>query len=69
MMDKQVYTIGQAASLSGFSRATIRRYERRGWIRPDRGWNGYRLFSAAQIHWLQAVRLGDVDPRSINENN
>ena len=44
--------IGTAADRSGLPAKTIRYYEDIGLIRPDRGANGYRAFSEADLHRL-----------------
>jgi MerR family copper efflux transcriptional regulator len=44
--------IGDVAALSGLPPKTIRYYEDIGLIRPERGANGYRAFSEADLHRL-----------------
>lgn len=56
-----MYTVGQAAALSGVSKATLRAWERRyGFIRPSRTEGGYRLYDASQVALLRemAARVG-----------
>lgn len=49
--------IGEAAKHSGLPSKTIRYYEDSGLIRPaNRGRNGYRAYSAADVHKLKFVR-------------
>ena len=52
------YRIGDAARLSGVAASNIRYYEREGLVRPTlRGENGYRLYSAQDVHALRLIRL------------
>lgn len=44
--------IGEAAAASGLPAKTIRYYEEIGLIRPARDGNGYRAFSARDVHRL-----------------
>jgi MerR family copper efflux transcriptional regulator len=48
--------VGQAASRSGLPAKTIRFYEEIGLIAPDRAANGYRDYSADDIHRLSFLR-------------
>lgn len=48
--------IGNLAQLHGVSRDTLRFYERRGLIRPDRGVNGYRDYSEQTSYALTYIR-------------
>ncbi|MBF9032813.1 Cu(I)-responsive transcriptional regulator [Rhodobacterales bacterium HKCCE2091] len=48
--------IGDVARRSGLPAKTIRYYEEIGLIRPDRGGNGYRDFSDADMHKLIFVQ-------------
>lgn len=45
-------TIGEVAEASGLPAKTIRYYEDIGLVRPSRGANGYRSFSAQDVHKL-----------------
>ena len=47
--------IGEVAARSGLPAKTIRYYEEIGLIRPRRDVNGYRAFSAADLHRLTFV--------------
>lgn len=49
--------IKQAETLSGVSCQNIRFYERQGLLSPDRGENGYRIYSDADIRTLKLIRL------------
>ncbi len=48
--------VGLAAKCSGLPAKTIRYYEEIGLIRPDRAANGYRDYSADDIHRLAFLR-------------
>lgn len=48
--------IGTAAGRSGLPAKTIRYYEEIGLIRPARAGNGYRDYSAADVHRLRFVQ-------------
>lgn len=54
--------IGELARVSGVSRDTLRFYEKRGLIRPQRGANGYRSYpeqTAVIVNYIRmAQRLG-----------
>ncbi len=45
--------IGIASEKSGLPAKTIRYYEEVGLVRPERGQNGYRTYSQAQVHKLR----------------
>lgn len=62
---KELVKIKRASQDAGLSSDTLRRYERHGWIRPQRDWTGARLYSAAQINLLIRIRRGEIDPRTI----
>ena len=49
-------TVGEAGRRSGLPAKTIRYYEEIGLIRPDRAANGYRDYSAEDIHRLAFLR-------------
>lgn len=48
--------VGQAAERSGLPAKTIRFYEEIGLVAPDRASNGYRHYSADDIHRLSFLR-------------
>jgi MerR family transcriptional regulator, copper efflux regulator len=48
--------IGTAAEKSGLPPKTIRYYEDIGLLRPDRGGNGYRDYSMADVHRLRFLQ-------------
>jgi MerR family transcriptional regulator, light-induced transcriptional regulator len=51
-----VYTVSQAAALSGVSKSTLRAWERRyGIIHPTRTDGGYRLYDASQVALLREM--------------
>src|ERR1041384_7205045 len=52
-------TLGAAAAATGLSRDTIRRYERRGFIRPKRNVLNFRLFDGDTIQRLQRIAAGE----------
>ncbi|MGJ6980419.1 MerR family transcriptional regulator [Aestuariimicrobium soli] len=57
-----MYTVSQAAALSGVATSTLRAWERRyGIIQPTRSEGGYRLYDANQIEILRemAARVGE----------
>jgi Cu(I)-responsive transcriptional regulator len=51
----EAMNIGRAAAASGLPAKTIRYYEDIGLIRPDRSQNGYRSYSAEDVHKLTFV--------------
>lgn len=56
------YAIGEFSSITGISIYTLRYYEKEDLIIPQRRENGRRLYSDADITWLQFVkRLKDTD--------
>ena len=57
LSDKKAYTIGEMARLYGLSTDSLRYYEKKGIIKPIRGKNGYRLYSARDI-WRMNVISG-----------
>ena len=60
--------IGEAASASGVSAATIRFYERQGLLTPQaRADNDYRLYSPADLHRLRLIRVCRSMDMSLNE--
>lgn len=65
----ELVKIKRASIKAGLSPDTLRRYERLGWIRPQRDWAGARLYSATQIKLLIQIRRGEVDPRTMAELN
>jgi DNA-binding transcriptional MerR regulator len=57
LAETAVYTVGQAAKLSGVSAANIRFYEAEGLVAArSHGDNGYRLFGEAEVHTLKFIR-------------
>ena len=50
------YTIAQVAKVLDVSTAMLRKWERLGIVRPERGSNGYRTFSPAEVHRLKEVQ-------------
>jgi len=48
--------IGTAAARSGLPPKTIRYYEEIGLLKPDRGENGYRDYSATDVHRLRFLQ-------------
>lgn len=51
-------SIGEAARLVGVSRATLRAWERRGLVQPDRSSAGYRRYTLAEVERLTRLRHG-----------
>jgi MerR family copper efflux transcriptional regulator len=51
-----IMNVGQAARQSGLPAKTIRFYEEIGLISPDRAANGYRDYSADDVHRLSFLR-------------
>jgi DNA-binding transcriptional MerR regulator len=47
---------GQLARLAGLSTDTLRHYERKGLLRPDRSSNGYRQYSATALERVRLVQ-------------
>jgi len=52
--DKDVWRVGDLADAAGVSADTLRHYERKGVLRPQRSSNGYREYPA---HALERVRM------------
>ena len=48
--------ISEAARQLGVSVETLKNYERRGWITPQRAPNGYRMYSEQAIRQLLETR-------------
>ncbi len=54
----QYYTIGQLAKLAGISIKTLRVYERKGLLLPERnGENGYRMYGGEAVQTLEKIQL------------
>ncbi|MCA9877084.1 MAG: helix-turn-helix domain-containing protein [Thermomicrobiales bacterium] len=51
-------SIGEAARLVGVSRATLRAWEARGLVQPDRSSAGYRRYTLADVERLTRLRQG-----------
>jgi DNA-binding transcriptional MerR regulator len=51
---KGVWKVGQLAQAAGVSTDTLRHYERKGLLRPQRSGNGYRVYPE---HALERVRM------------
>jgi DNA-binding transcriptional MerR regulator len=64
MQNDTIIRIGHVAAAVGLSPITIRRYERRGWLKPRRDWRGHRLYDQTDIDLLIGIRDGLIDPRS-----
>lgn len=55
------YAIGEFSSITGISIYTLRYYEKENLIIPERKENGRRLYSDADISWIQFIkRLKDT---------
>ena len=53
-----LYTIGQLAKLAGISTKTLRVYERKGLLLPERNAdNSYRLYSEEAVRTLEKIQL------------
>lgn len=50
------YTIRVAAQMTGLHEQSLRTYERRGLIRPERSRGNYRLYSDADIEQLRFIK-------------
>lgn len=48
--------IGEIAAATGFSRDTLRFYEKRGLLTARRGNNGYRDYPPEAVDWLRYIR-------------
>lgn len=53
---KEIYTIGEFSKLYHIGTDTLRYYEEKGLLSPDRGENGYRYYSAKSV-WRMSVIL------------
>lgn len=53
-------SVGEAARLIGVSPATLRAWERRGLVTPDRSAAGYRRYTLGDVERLSRLRRGDV---------
>lgn len=52
------YTIGQLAQLAGISTKTLRVYERKGLLFPERNEeNGYRIYGEEAVKTLEKIQL------------
>jgi DNA-binding transcriptional MerR regulator len=52
---KQLYRIAEAADLAGVSPSTLRLWEKKGLVLPDRSKCGHRRYSAAQVTRLELI--------------
>ena len=55
-------SVGEAARLIGVSPATLRAWERRGLVTPDRSAAGYRRYTLEDVERLSRIRRGDHAP-------
>ena len=55
-------SVGEAARLIGVSPATVRAWERRGLVTPDRSAAGYRRYTLEDVERLSRIRRGDHAP-------
>ena len=54
----QYYTIGQLAKLAGISTKTLRVYERKGLLLPERNEeNDYRVYGEEAVKTLEKIQL------------
>ena len=56
MTDRPIYMISVAAELVGVSPQTLRLYENKGLVRPQRTPGGTRLYSEADVERLQIIQ-------------
>jgi len=56
MSDRPIYMISVAAELVGVSPQTLRLYENKGLVRPQRTPGGTRLYSEADVERLQIIQ-------------
>jgi hypothetical protein len=54
--------INEVALMVGIHPNTIIRFEKRGLIKPQRDWNGWRRFSPADLDQLRRLVRGDLQP-------
>lgn len=55
---KQTYTIGELAELAGVSIKTLRVYEKKGLLLPERNTeNGYRVYTEEAVSELEKIQL------------
>ena len=58
LMKNELYTIGQLAKLAGISTKTLRVYERKGLLVPERNEdNSYRMYGEEAVRTLEKIQL------------
>ena len=61
---QRLYTIGEAADLTGVSVSTIRTYEREGLIIPLRKASRHRLFATGDLERIRSIRAENAGKMS-----
>lgn len=56
-MEDKRYSVAELAKMAGVTERTLRYYDQIGLLVPARGDNGYRAYSAEDVHMLQRIML------------
>lgn len=67
MSNKNIYTIGDFARLTGLSPDTLRFYEQKGLVKPQRGNRNLRLYSDDDLEHIAMIRRMKVGGFSLDE--
>lgn len=67
MSNKNIYTIGDFAQLTGLSPDTLRFYEQKGLVKPQRGNRNLRLYNDADLEHVAMVRRMKMGGFSLDE--
>lgn len=55
--------VTEVAQQIGISRDTILRFERLGWVKPARDWNGHRRYSRRDLEALRKIVYSRQQPK------
>ncbi|CUS25360.1 hypothetical protein FC70_GL001254 [Paucilactobacillus oligofermentans DSM 15707 = LMG 22743] len=67
MSNKNIYTIGDFAQLTGLSPDTLRFYEQKGLVKPQRGNRNLRLYNDDDLEHVAMVRRMKMGGFSLDE--